>query len=378
MNPKTAICCFLLVAMTHAGASYAARVEHECSAEKFIPCPSFRTSRTIGEHTPVANLSGFTRSKGKWTITVGYGPVEKCAKVSFFVDMGPLDFDREYKRVFMNGGGAISDSGTFIHKIDDVESALGIHNSTCRVPAPESQKSDAESKERQALEEERERLALEEEREHLALEEERERLALEEERERLAEEHRLAEERESQRLAQQRRERERQRLAEQRRERERQRLAQERRERARRIAELQREQERRIAQQQREQEQKKLRAQRRSRANAAAVMGFVGGVLHGLAGGSGSPGFGGFTGSPSYDGGGGQSCEQAKQRVERTLASQNRNPATGGICAQHRRYLQVLEYTRRELANGGCPAQAVSAYDQTIAQTRRGVRAACR
>ena len=150
------------------------------------------------------------RSKGKWTITVGYGPEEKCAIVSLFVDMGPLDFDREYERVFMNGGGAISDSGTFIHKIDDVESALRIHNSTCRVPAPESQKSDAESKERQALEEERERLALEEEREHLALEEERERLALEEERERLAleeererlaEEHRLAEERESQRLA---------------------------------------------------------------------------------------------------------------------------------------------------------------------------------
>ena len=376
MNPKTAICCFLLVAMSHAGTSYAARVEHGCDAAKYIPCPSFRTSRTIREHTPVANLSGFTRSKGKWTITVDYGPEEKCAIVSLFVDMGPLDFDREYERVFMNGGGAISDSGTFIHKIDDVESALGIHNSTCRVPAPESQKSDAESKERQTLEEERERLALEEERERLALEEERERLALEEEQNRLEEEQRLARERRRRQG-----EREQERLTEQRRreeERATQKLVQEMEELARRNAEQRREQERRIAQQQREQEQKKLRAQRRSRANAAAVMGFVGGVLHGLAGGSGSPGFGGFTGSPSYDGGGDQSCEQAKQRVERTLASQNRNSATGGICAQHRRYLQVLQYVRREVANAGCPAHAVRAYDQTIAQTRQGVRAACR
>ena len=80
-------------------------------------------------------------------------------------DMGPLEFDREYKRVFTNGGGAISDSGSFIHKIDDVERALRIHNSTCRVPAPESQKADTESKGQQELEEERERLALEKEQE---------------------------------------------------------------------------------------------------------------------------------------------------------------------------------------------------------------------
>ena len=250
MNPKKiAICSLFLVVTFHAGASYAARVEHGCDAEKFIPCPSFRTSRTIGEHTPIIDnhVAGLTRSKGKWTITVGYGPAEKCAKVSLYIDRGGLEIDRHYERVFRNGGGVISDDGTFFHKIGQVESGLRIHNSTCRVPAPQQQKTDTESKERQALEEERERQELEEERERLALEEERERLALEEEQERLAleeeqrleeererlaleeEQERLAleEERERQRLAQQRRERERQRLAQQRSERERQRLAQE-------------------------------------------------------------------------------------------------------------------------------------------------------
>ena len=419
MNPKKiAICSLFLVVAFHAGTSYAARVEHGCDAEKFIPCPSFRTSRTIGEHTPIIDnhVAGFTRSKGKWTITVGYGPAEKCAIVSLYIDMGPLDFDREYKRVFINGGGVISDSGSFMHKIDDLESGLRIHNSTCRVPAPQQLKTDAESKEQQALEEERERLALEEEQERLALEEEqrleeeRERLALEEEQERLAleEEQRLEEERERlaleeeqerlaleeererqrlaqqrrererQRLAQQRRERERQRLAQQQRERERRRLAQERRERARRIAQQRREQARQIAKQQRERE--RLREERRSRADAAAAMGFIGGILKGLAGGSGNPGAMGFRRSPSYGGsGGGQSCARAKRRVDRrnaqTLASLKN---ARGMCAVSRGYVRMFENAKRTLAGSGCPASVARRFDQPLAQARRRVRATCR
>ena len=382
MNLRTTICFFLFVFMLYAGASYAARVEHGCSAEKFIPCPSFRVSRTIGEHTPIIDnhIAGFTRSKGKWTITVGYGPPEKCAKVSFWVDMGPLDFDREYKRVFIKGGGAVSDSGSFMHEIDDLASALRVHNGRCLVPAPEPH---PESKERQALEEERERLSLEEERERLALEEERERLALEEERERLAEEQRLAEERERQRLAEKRRERERQRLAEQQRleeDRERRRLAQQRRERARRIARQRKEQERR-------------RTERKSGADAAAVLGLLKGmagaasemgksgnpgmaILQGLADGLEGSSSTDSGGSPSYGGGGGQSCEQAKRRGARALASRSR--PSGGMCAAHRSALRMYRTARRFLANGGCPAYEVRQYDRAIAQARRGVRAACR
>ena len=370
MNLKNTAICFLVLAVTaHAGTSYAARVEHECSGKKFIPCPSFRTSRTIGgyEHAMSGQLGGFTRSKGKWTITVGYGPAEKCAKVSLFVDMGGFDGDRKYKRVFINGGGTISDSGTFVHKYGDVESALRVHNSSCYVPAPDPQKTGAESKERQALEEERERAELDEERERLALEEERERLALQEEQERLAEEQRLSEERERQRLAQQQRERERRRLA------------QEQRERARRIARQRREQER-------------LRAERKSGADAAAFMGLLKGmagaasemdrsgnpgmaILQGLADGLKGSSSMDSGGSPSYGGGGGQSCEQAKRRGAQALASQSR--PSGGMCAIYKSTLQMYQTARRFLANGGCPAHEVRQYDRAIAQSKQGIRAAC-
>ena len=364
MKLKTLICLLVVVVTSQAGTLYAARVEYGCDAERYVPCSSFRTSRTIKEQAPVVTFSDFTRSKGKWTVTIGYEPAGKCAKVTFYVDMGPLDFDREYKRVFIDGGGAISDSGSFIHKADDMESALRIHNSSCRVPAPEPLKKDGDSKERQALDEERERQELEEERERLAMAEERERLALQAERERLEEEQRLVEERERQRLAQQRRERERRRLAELRRERERQRLA-----------ELRRERERqRLAQQRREQE--RLRAQRRSEANTAAAMAILGGFLQGFAGGSGNPFGAGIGRSPSYGGSGGGSCEQAKQRAERIVESVNPN-AVVGYCNTYRRYLQVLQSVQRELANGGCPSHEVRQYDQAIAQTRQGARASC-
>ena len=157
----------------------------ECPAKRYKECPAFRTSRTIQVHSTVGGqISGYTRSKGKWEIVVGYGPPETCAKVSLFLGMGPLDGDRRYDHVFHRGGGVISDSGSFMHQVDEVETGLRIHNATCRIPDSESARLEADPDERQALEDQREHLALEEERERLALEAEQERLALEAERQR--------------------------------------------------------------------------------------------------------------------------------------------------------------------------------------------------
>ena len=121
-------------------------------------CSSFLTSVEIGEHSPIidSHISGFTRSKGQWKITVRYKPETTCAKIFFYLDMGPLDSFREYKRVFRNGGGVISDSGSFVHEIDNLENALRITNGSCYVPETESQHQDVKTHEREALEEEQE------------------------------------------------------------------------------------------------------------------------------------------------------------------------------------------------------------------------------
>ena len=362
MSLKIPTCFLILFLMFHAGTSYAAQVAHECSAKRFVKCPSFRVSRMIGQHTPIMDnhIAGFTRSKGKWTITVGYGPPEKCAKVSFFLDMGPLDFDRQYKRVFINGGGSISDSGSFMHKIDNLESALKVHSSSCRVPAPEphsegrpdsqTQRTDAKSKERETLDEERERQELEQERERQALEEERERLALEEERKRIEEEQRLAVEHERRRLAEQRRESERRRLAAERRKRERRRLARQRR------------------------EQERRRAQRQSEADAAAAMALIGGFLQGLAGGSGSPGY--IGGSPSYGGRGG-GCKRIGERLARELEMVN-NVHANSMCGMGRGTARALTRARNELAARNCASRRELAdMDRSIRQAQATARASC-
>lgn len=219
MNLRIATCILILVAAFHAETTYAARprVEPACSAERFVPCSFLNMKRTIGSHRPMLKMpiAGFMNSKGNWSVTLGYEPAEKCAKISFYVETEAFSPSRHYERVFSGGGGSVSDSGAFYHKVGDVESGLRVHNGTCRVPAPDpppegrpdpqTQMTSADLKERQALEEERERLELEEERERLALEQERERLALEEERKK------LEEEQERRRLAGERRERERRR-----------------------------------------------------------------------------------------------------------------------------------------------------------------------
>lgn len=374
MNLRATVICFLVV-VSYMGMSSAQSID-ECHAERYKKCSAFRTSRAIEEHAPVIDnhLAGFTRSKGTWKITVGYGPPETCAKVSLMLDMGPLDVPREYERVFHRGGGVISDSGSFIHKMGEVESALKILTSNCRVPDPKTQKADAESRKRQPLDEERERLALEEERERLELEAERERLAAQEERQRLEEELRLAQERqaleiewERQRLALERRrrdqERERRKLAQQRREREHRRLAQERRE-------------------------------QQSQGDVAAVMGllagFAGGaaemnrsgdagmaILQGLADGLEASSRMDLAGLSDEGGAVGRSCEQARRRIEQKLASQSPNVSRMGMCDSTRYYVRMLQQVRQELASGACPAHAISTYDRTIAQARQTAQASC-
>ena len=207
----------ILVLAAWAGSSAcAAATLDECPAKKYKPCASFTTSRTINEHTPLIDAATeFTRSKGMWTIHVSYGPPEKCAKVSVALDVGPFDSNRDYKRVFRNGTGTISESGTFMHRTDDVEKGLRILTTSCRVPDDESERLEDAEQERREWEAERERLEWEAERERLAREAQaHERLALEAERERqareAAEQERLAK---AQEALRKRQDAERQRLA---------------------------------------------------------------------------------------------------------------------------------------------------------------------
>ncbi len=400
MNIGTTGICFLAVTSL-TGISFAQSID-ECHAERYKSCSAFRTSRAIEEHSPVIDnhLAGFTRSTGSWKITVGYGPPETCAKVSVMLGLGPLDVPRKYERVFHSGGGVISDSGSFMHQMGEVESGLKILTSHCRVPDPETRKADAETQKAHQLDEERERLAMEEERERLELEAERERLAGQDERQRLKEELRLAqeqqareEERKRQRLAQEQRrrdqQRQRRRLAQQQRKAKRQKPEKSSTQRM--LDELLSDYEAAIRRaHRREQEQR----EQLSRDNTAAVMGF----LTGLAGGasemnrSGNAGMAALQGLAdgleassrmelaglSGDGGAvGGSCEQAQRRIEQKLASQSPTVSRMGMCDGARYYVRMLQDVRQELASGGCPAHAISTYDQTIAQARQTARASC-
>ena len=391
MNHARAV--VLMLAVSASAAGLCAESLDECPAKKYKQCVTFNTSRTIQEHTPLIEnaLARFIRSKGSWKISVGYGPAETCAKVYLTVDMGPLDFHRTYERVFRNGTGVISDNGTFLHRVDEVESALRILTSRCRVPDdPGPERLDAQEKEHLDWEEERERLAWEAERERLALEEEkRERRAWEEERERLAleeaERERLAWEAERRRreverqgvLAERARkqELERQRLA-----RERQRLAEER---ARQLAKQQRERER-IAQLQREQKAAEAAAQ--GSALNTIITGFGLGALVGsaitgddevfdaaaslLSQSVGST----YVPSDSYSSGD-SGCAQIGERLARSL---ERLSGTNSMCTIYSGTAQAYSQARNELAATGCASsQELAGLDQAIAEARRGARSVC-
>ena len=384
MNHARAI--VLMLAVSASAAGLCAETLDECPAEKYKPCVSFNTSRIIQEHTPLIenSVADYMRSKGSWQINVGYGPAETCANVSLTVDMGPMDFHRTYERVFRNGTGVISDNGTFLHRVDDVESALRVLTSRCRVPdEPDTERRDAQEQERRAWEEERERLAWEAEHERLELEEEeRERLAWEEERERLAleeAERRRREEERNRVLAERARNQE---LERQRSARERKRLEEEE-EQARHLAKQQRERER-ITQLQREQEASEAAAQ--GSALNTIITGFGLGALVGSAITGDDEVFDaaasllsqsvGSTYVPSHSHSSGRSgCEQIGERLARNLERLN---GDYGMCAIYRGTAQAYSQARNELSAAGCASgQELAAFDQAIAQARRGAGSVC-
>ena len=189
MNGRLPVVSLTLVLAAGLLPSHAASEVDPCPADRYEACSSFQASVSLGQHEPVIDnhVAGFTRSEGSWTISVRYQPDTRCAKVDILLDAGPVDMPLEYRESLAGGVGEIRDAGTFMHRIDGVETALGILSSNCRVPKSEETEPDTADGGDDALdEEERERLALEEERERLALEREREQLVLAEEQERLA------------------------------------------------------------------------------------------------------------------------------------------------------------------------------------------------
>ncbi len=356
-----------------------------CAADQYEPCSFFTTNREIGHHEQIIDnhLAGFTRSEGSWTISVRYQPDTQCAKVDILVDMGPLDIPRQYREEFSAGAGEISDSGAFMHKMDDLESALGILSSSCRVPRAESSQADTaagdgatpdeEERERLALEEERERLALERERERLAVEREQERLALE--RERLALEHDLAAARERERLERERAHR----LEEERRERER-------------LAQRQREQEELARRQAQHDDWMHDEWTREDTADASETdpfgdvmtglgLGVLAGaiiagddealdaaadILTGSLGGVYAP----STGS-TYDTGSG-TCQELGERFATDYGAFH---GDGSMCGIYRHQYNVMVAYREPLVRNNCTDAAE--WDASIRQTREGVEAAC-
>ena len=370
--------------------AYAASEVDLCPAERYEPCSFFKASLELGDHEQIIDnhVAGFTRSEGSWTIGVRYQPETQCARIDIVVDMGPLDIPRQYREGFRDGAGKIRDSGTFMHRIDDLEDALGILSSSCRVPKAQNREPDTAAGDGGTPdEEERERLALEREREQLALKREQERLALA--RERLALEQDIAATRVRERLERERARR----LAEQ--ERERERLALER------ALEATRERER-LAQQRREQEElERLEAQRDEReredtaeasvadAFGAIVTGLGLGVLAGAAitgddeafdAAAGAltnsmTGVRGLPGGTHASAAGGSGCEGIGARLARDL---DRLSTGDGMCSTYRGYAAALTRARRDLASAGCATgRELADLDQKIRQTEAGARAAC-
>ena len=116
------------------GPSLGADVVHACDARTYKRCSSFLASVAPSVERSRRVLGGYSRSKGSWTITVGYEPAESCAIVKLLVDRGPLEPYGQYERVLIGGGGTISDGGEFVHKTGELESALGIDSKSCFVP----------------------------------------------------------------------------------------------------------------------------------------------------------------------------------------------------------------------------------------------------
>ena len=380
----------LVLAAWASNSACAAATLDECPARKYKPCANFTTSRTINEHTPLIDAAtGFTRSRGSWTIHVSYGPPEKCANVSVALDVGPLDFPRKYQRVFRNGTGTISESGTFMHRSDDVEKGLRIATTSCRVPDDGSERLGDDEQERREWEAERERLEWQGERERLAREvQAHERLASEAERERQAleaERQRLVQAAERQSLVREadRKRREAQRsLAHAKREREqeqeRQRLAREQ-QRIRAEAEA--------AELARMERQRVEMLRRQGQEDAVSTGGMLSdvatglglGILFGAAVsgdeevyGAASELLSSVAGGYSSDSAGGSICKQIGLRMAQGL--ERLNNSNSGMCAIYRGSARIYRQTRSELTAAGCP---MAGFDEAIRQTEAGARGAC-
>ena len=337
--------------------------------------------RTLLSERGVAN--NFVEGKLALKLRVSYSSGSKswsrfdCAKMSVTVRYGAAT--KTYRHVVPYSSGVadyIEDTVPYLFSPPFRESDISVQSTSCQVP--KAQGNEEEERERQALEEERERLALEEERERLALEEERERLALEAERQRMEEEARLAQarrERERQRLAQIRQEREQ--------ERERQRLARER---------QWQEEQRRLAALHRTRELERLeeeQAAAQSSGNLLGVASLIGGVALGLSGHADAANSAlnaleqlatmrkstatGSASAATVDG----SCAQAQRRAEQHARRAQDSQSARGMCDAARHYVSTLQTVRRELASGGCPAQALRSYEQAINQARETARASC-
>lgn len=374
---------FLSVSLYFAAASslsHAASTVDSCPAERYEPCSFFNASVALGQHKQIIDnsLAGYTRSTGSWTVSVRYQPETQCAKIDILLDTGPLDIPRQYREEFRNGAGEVSDSGGFMHKVDNVESALRILSSSCRVPYQRDPKPDTAKKSDESAEQERERLALDEERERLALEREREQLALEQEREKLAlERERLVLHRELE-AAQKRRRVEQERVRDRRRAEQQQ---------ERRLVE-QVEQKRvreRIAHQQRVGEDTGTLPQGSALNNIITGLGLgalVGSAITGddeafdAAARVFSYGMGSTYVPSDSDSSTGSGCEQIGARLARDL---ERLSGSNSMCTIYRGTAQAYMQARNDLAVTGCAtSQELANLDQAIHQAGAGARASCR
>ena len=355
------------------GNSYGAEVVPYCEARKYRPCPSFRASVTIGHQVEIIDnaFSGYTRSKGSWTIDLQYRPAESCAIVKILLDTGPVDFPRSYERTFTGGGGQFIDGGSFIHRTDDPDSALNILTSSCFMPADTSASANDQAShsgdqgQATKLDDLLERLAVRERGSANPLDEQLERLASEE-----------------QQLQQAARARQAALEAEQ--EQERLRLAKEQEFMEQAYQEfldaLERRKERERQLEQQRVERERQRRQENDQAATADLMtglalGLLGGVLGMLAeegGGSINPGA--LAVLPT---GGGTGCEMIGQRLARELQTLNQLHGNS-MCGMGRGMAQALTRARNDLAARNCASgQELADMDRSIREAQATARASC-
>lgn len=361
MELKNAIIAGMtLVLMACAGTSLSAMRVDECVAERYKRCPFFETRRTIADHNPITRvpIEGYVRSEGSWRISVAYGPPETCARVKVLLDKGPLDAVRTYERVFTEGGGVISESGSFMHKAGDAESGLKIQFASCRIPDAGPSLDEGRADEPRLDEVPRDERTVEE-------------AGLENppRDERGLHEPLLDAERERRRLEQERLVRERRRLEQERLAREKRRLEQERL-----IRERKRLEQERLA---REQQRQRRRAGEREERKGSDVLGVVGAILQGVAQGLGGGG-GGVARPPrdpdygSGSGGGSDAgcaslppnCQRATRTGEARIRSFSGQGMAQSARAQYCIYEIGIEVNRtcarefRAMGKHGCASQS--------------------